>query len=66
MGRASGAGTPHSSAKRKSAIDRLARLRILARCIEDALPMSRAVRWGDAAHIEAMLDRGRKIRGSLN
>jgi hypothetical protein len=45
-------------------------LAMLGRCMEDAQAMSRAVRWGDAAHIEDMTDedmteRGCKIRRSL-
>jgi hypothetical protein len=38
---------------------------MLARCTEDAQTMSRAVRWGDAAYIEDMAERGGKIRRSL-
>ena len=40
-------------------------LEMLARFIEDAQAMSRAVRWGDAAYIEDKVERGRKIRRSL-
>ena len=45
--------------------NREALLEMLARFIEDAQAMSRAVRWGDAAYIEDMVERGRKIRRSL-
>ena len=38
---------------------------MLARFMEDAQPMARAVRWGDAAYLEDMVKRGRKIRRSL-
>jgi cyclohexadieny/prephenate dehydrogenase len=38
---------------------------MLARFMEDAQAMSRAVRWGDAVYIEDMVERGRKIRRSL-
>jgi len=38
---------------------------MLARFVEDAQAMSRAVRWGDAAYIEDKVERGRKIRRSL-
>jgi cyclohexadieny/prephenate dehydrogenase len=38
---------------------------MLARFMEDAQAMSRAVRWGDASYIEDMVERGRKIRRSL-
>jgi cyclohexadieny/prephenate dehydrogenase len=38
---------------------------MLARIMEGAQAMSRAVRWGDAAYIESMVERGRKIRRSL-
>ncbi|MGO9946178.1 MAG: prephenate/arogenate dehydrogenase family protein, partial [Acetobacteraceae bacterium] len=37
----------------------------LARFVEDAQAMSRAVRWGDAEYIEDKVERGRKIRRSL-
>jgi cyclohexadieny/prephenate dehydrogenase len=43
----------------------LALLEMLARFIKDAQVMSRAVRWGDAAYIESMVERGRKICRSL-
>ncbi len=43
----------------------LALLEMLARFMDDAQAMSRAVRWGDAAYIEDMVERGRKIRRSL-
>ena len=45
--------------------NREALLEMLARFMEDAQAMSRAVRWGDAAYIEDMVERGRKIRRSL-
>jgi cyclohexadieny/prephenate dehydrogenase len=45
--------------------NREALLEMLARFVEDAQAMSRAVRWGDAAYIEGMVERGRKIRRSL-
>src|SRR3954466_5289576 len=45
--------------------NREAVLEILARFVEDAQAMSRAVRWGGAAYIEDMVERGRKIRRSL-
>ena len=45
--------------------NREALLEMLARFVEDAQAMSRAVRWGDAAYIEDMVERGRKIRRSL-
>ena len=35
---------------------------MLACFIVGAQAMSRAVRWGDAAYIEDMVERGRKIR----
>jgi cyclohexadieny/prephenate dehydrogenase len=38
---------------------------MLAPCKEDAHAMSRAVRWGGAAFIEDMVERGRNIRRSL-
>ena len=54
------------SVKRKGAVGWfLARLEMLARFMEDAPAMSRAVRRGDAAYIEVMVERGRKIRRSL-
>jgi len=45
--------------------NREALLEMLARFMEDAQAISRAVRWGDAAYIEDMVERGRKIRRSL-
>jgi len=45
--------------------NREALLEMLARFTEDAQAMARAVRWGDAAYIEDMVERGRKIRRSL-
>jgi len=45
--------------------NREALLEMLARFMEDAQAMSRAVRWGDAAYIEDRIERGRKIRRSL-
>ena len=45
--------------------NREALLEMLARFLEDAQAMARAVRWGDAAYIEGMVERGRKIRRSL-
>jgi cyclohexadieny/prephenate dehydrogenase len=45
--------------------NREALLEMLARCMEDAQAMSRAVRWSDAAYIEDTVERGRKIRRSL-
>jgi cyclohexadieny/prephenate dehydrogenase len=45
--------------------NREALLEMLARFMEDAQAMSRAVRWGDAAYIEELVERGRKIRRSL-
>ena len=45
--------------------NREALLEMLARFMEDAQAMSRAVRWGDAAYIADMVERGRKIRRSL-
>src|SRR5580698_6171667 len=45
--------------------NREALLEMLARFMEDAQAMARAVRWGDAAYIEDMVERGRKIRRSL-
>jgi cyclohexadieny/prephenate dehydrogenase len=45
--------------------NREALLEMLARFMEDAQAMSRAVRWGDASYIEDMVERGRKIRRSL-
>ncbi len=45
--------------------NREALLEMLARFLEDAQAMARAVRWGDAAYIEDKVERGRKIRRSL-
>jgi len=45
--------------------NREALLEMLARFVEDAQAMSRAVRWGDTAYIEDKVERGRKIRRSL-
>ncbi|MSO91527.1 MAG: prephenate/arogenate dehydrogenase family protein [Acetobacteraceae bacterium] len=45
--------------------NREALLEMLARFMEDAQAMSRAVRWGDASYIEGCIERGRKIRRSL-
>jgi cyclohexadieny/prephenate dehydrogenase len=45
--------------------NREALLEMLARFMEDAQAMARAVRWGDAAYIEDRIERGRKIRRSL-
>jgi cyclohexadieny/prephenate dehydrogenase len=45
--------------------NREALLEMLARFMEDAQAMSRAVRWGDSAYIEDKVERGRKIRRSL-
>jgi cyclohexadieny/prephenate dehydrogenase len=45
--------------------NREALLEMLARFIEDAQAMARAVRWGDAAYIEDRIRRGRRIRQSL-
>ncbi len=45
--------------------NREALLEMLARFLEDAQAMARAVRWGDADYIEDMVQRGRKIRRSL-
>jgi len=45
--------------------NREALLEMLARFVEDAQAMSRAVRWGDAGYIEDKVERGRKIRRSL-
>ncbi len=45
--------------------NREALLEMLARFMEDAQAMARAVRWGDAAYIEDRVERGRKIRRSL-
>ena len=45
--------------------NREALLEMLARFMEDAQAMARAVRWGDPAYIEESIKRGRKIRRSL-
>ncbi len=45
--------------------NREALLEMLARFLEDAQAMARAVRWGDAAYIEDKVERGRKIRRNL-
>ena len=45
--------------------NREALLEMLARFLEDAQAMARAVRWGDADYIEDKVGRGRKIRRSL-
>ena len=45
--------------------NREALLEMLARFMEDAQAMARAVRWGDGAYIEDKINRGRKIRRSL-
>jgi cyclohexadieny/prephenate dehydrogenase len=45
--------------------NREALLEMLARFMEDAQAMARAVRWGDAAYIEDNVERGRKIRRGL-
>ena len=45
--------------------NREALLEMLARFMEDAQAMARAVRWGDAGYIEDKVERGRKIRHSL-
>lgn len=45
--------------------NREALLEMLARFLEDAQAMARAVRWGDADYIEDKVQRGRKIRRSL-
>jgi cyclohexadieny/prephenate dehydrogenase len=45
--------------------NREALLEMLARFLEDAQAMARAVRWGDAEYIEDKVRRGRKIRRSL-
>jgi cyclohexadieny/prephenate dehydrogenase len=44
--------------------NREALLKMLARSMEDAQAMSRAVRWGDASYIEELVERGRKTRRS--
>jgi cyclohexadieny/prephenate dehydrogenase len=45
--------------------NREALLEMLARFVEDAQAMARAVRWGDAEYIEDRVERGRKIRRGL-
>jgi len=45
--------------------NREALLEMLARFMEDAQAMARAVRWGDAGYIEDKVERGRKIRRGL-
>jgi cyclohexadieny/prephenate dehydrogenase len=45
--------------------NREALLEMLARFMEDAQAMARAVRWGDSAYIEDKVQRGRKIRRGL-
>ena len=45
--------------------NREALLEMLARFMEDAQAMARAVRWGDAAYIEDKVERGRKLRRAL-
>jgi cyclohexadieny/prephenate dehydrogenase len=45
--------------------NREALLEMLARFLEDAQAMARAVRWGDEEYIEDKVRRGRKIRRSL-
>lgn len=45
--------------------NREALLEMLARFMEDAQAMSRAVRWGDEAYIVKRIEEGRKIRRSL-
>jgi len=45
--------------------NREALLEMLARFLEDAQAMARAVRWGDGSYIEDKVNRGRKIRQSL-
>ena len=45
--------------------NREALLEMLARFMEDAQAMARAVRWGDAAYIEHRIERGRVIRRGL-
>ncbi len=63
--RRTGAWTSHPSGQAGNAIGwSVALPEMLARFMEDAQAMSRAVRWGDAAYIEDMAERGRKIRRS--
>ncbi|MDA8050994.1 MAG: prephenate/arogenate dehydrogenase family protein [Rhodospirillales bacterium] len=45
--------------------NREALLEMLARFLEDAQAMARAVRWGDGGYIEDKVNRGRKIRRNL-
>jgi cyclohexadieny/prephenate dehydrogenase len=45
--------------------NREALLEMLARFMEDAQAMARAVRWGDPSYIEDSIARGRRIRRSL-
>jgi cyclohexadieny/prephenate dehydrogenase len=45
--------------------NREALLEMLARFMEDAQAMARAVRWGDPSYIEDKIQRGRVIRRSL-
>lgn len=45
--------------------NREALLEMLARFLEDAQAMARAVRWGDGSYIEDKVQRSRKIRRSL-
>jgi cyclohexadieny/prephenate dehydrogenase len=45
--------------------NREALLEMLARFMEDAQAMARAVRWGDADHIEKQVELGRQIRRGL-
>ena len=45
--------------------NREALLEMLARFMEDAQAMARAVRWGDGGYIEDKVQRGRKIRRGL-
>ena len=44
--------------------NREALLEMLARFVEDAQAMARAVRWGDAAYIEDMVERGGRSGGA--
>ncbi|KGB20786.1 Cyclohexadienyl dehydrogenase [Acetobacter tropicalis] len=46
-------------------LNRDALLEMLARFMEDAQAMARAIRWGDEAYIVDRIERGRKIRKSL-
>jgi cyclohexadieny/prephenate dehydrogenase len=45
--------------------NREALLEMLARFMEDAQAMARAVRWGDPGYIEERVKQGRRIRRSL-